>query len=651
MHAVSRHFETKGASSPLHRSVESAKPVAYGARRSIDGTWAATANAGIIGTFLRTAPHMTRNPGLSALLALSATLMMSTPLYAADPALTTLSERSGFLKTGRYDEVIALCDAFAQRYPDAVRCIDFGVTPEGRPMKALVATRTGAMSPEEAKAKGVPVLLIQGGIHAGEIDGKDAGFQALRQVLDGEAATGALDRQVLLFVPVFNIDGHERFGAWNRPNQRGPEQMGWRTTAQNYNLNRDYVKADAPEMQAMLALVNAWDPLAYVDLHVTDGAKFEHDVSIQVEPVHSGDLALRAAGTALRDGVVADLTRDGSLPLVFYPSFVEGDNPESGFVDSVPPPRFSHGYMQLRNRIAMLVETHSWKDYPTRVRITRNIIVSLLEHVARDGKDWLELAHAADVRATKLAGKAVPLDYAATDKVRTIDFRGYEYTRTPSEISGALMTRYDDSKPQVWKLPLRDEIVPGRSIAAPKAGYLVPVAHAKWVGEKLRQHGIEFRTLARPLRKAKVEAFRADKATLAATSVEGHQRLALEGDWKAEARDVEAGALFVPIAQPKARLVMALLEPQAPDALAGWGEFNNDFEQKEYMEAYVAEDVARAMLAKDRKLKAAFERRLEEDAVFAKDPAARLEFFARRHSSWDERFNLYPVLRTATVPK
>src|SRR5690606_20133302 len=129
----------------------------------------------------------------------------------------------------------------------------------------------------------------------------------LRQVLDGEAATGALDRQVLLFVPVFNADGHERFGAWNRPNQRGPEEMGWRTTAQNYNLNRDYVKADAPEMQAMLALVDAWDPLVAVDLHVTDGAKFEHDVSIQVEPVHAGDAALREAGTALRDAVIGAL--------------------------------------------------------------------------------------------------------------------------------------------------------------------------------------------------------------------------------------------------------------------------------------------------------------------------------------------------------
>src|SRR5690554_4451343 len=215
-------------------------------------------------------------------------------------ALTTVAERSGFVRTGRYDEVPALCDAFAAAHPGAVRCIGFGTSPEGRPMKALVASRSGALTPEAAQAAGLPVLLVQGGIHAGEVDGKDAGFLALRQVLDGEAAPGALDDVVLVFVPVFNADGHERFGRWNRPNQRGPEEMGWRTTAQNHNLNRDYVKADAPEMQAMLALVEAWDPILYVDLHVTDGARFRQDVSYQVEPVHAGDARLREDGMAMR---------------------------------------------------------------------------------------------------------------------------------------------------------------------------------------------------------------------------------------------------------------------------------------------------------------------------------------------------------------
>lgn len=587
-------------------------------------------------------------PSFAALLLATALLPLAAP--AQDAPLTTVAERSGFIQTGRYDEVVALCTAFAQRYPDAVHCIDFGTTPEGRPMKALVATRSGAFTPEQARAKGLPVLLIQGGIHAGESDGKDAGFLALREALDGKAAPGALDKQVLLFVPVFNIDGHERFGRWNRPNQRGPEEMGWRTTAQNYNLNRDYLKADAPEMQAMLALVNAWDPIVYVDLHVTDGAKFRQDVSYQIEPVHAGDMQLRTDGLALRGAIVEAVAAQGAHPLTFYPSFVEEDNPASGFVDGIAPPRFSHGYFQLRNRFGLLVETHSWKEYPVRVKITRDTIVALLEQTALHGHDWLRDAHAADERAAKLGGKPVALDWKATDKVRTVDFLGYAYTRTPSDISGALMTHYDEGTPQLWKLPLRDEIVPGRSIVAPKGGYLVPAAHAAWVGEKLAQHGIGFRKLGAALPAAKVETFRADQASFDATSVEGHQRLALEGDWKPETRDVAAGALFVPIAQPKARLVMALLEPQAPDALAAWGEFNNAFERKEYMEPYVAEEVARGMLAKDPALKARFERKLREDADFAASPRARLDFFYRLHPSWDERYNLYPVLRTATVP-
>jgi len=584
-------------------------------------------------------------------LALTLALGAIASAHATDAPLSTVAERSGFLKTGRYDEVIALCAAFQKTYPDAVRCIDFGRTPEGRPMKALIVSRSGALTAKQASDRGLPVLLIQGGIHAGEIDGKDAGFLALREALESKAAKGALEKQVLIFVPVFNIDGHERFGKWNRPNQRGPEEMGWRTTAQNYNLNRDYVKADAPEMQAMLRLVNQWDPLAYIDLHVTDGAKFQHDVAIQVEPVNSGDPEFRRDGLALRSAVIADLSAQGSRPVAFYPSFNVGDDPSSGFTDGVATPRFSTGYFQLRNRMAMLVETHSWKDYPTRVRITHNTIVSLLNQVATHGASWLKDAHAADARAMTLGGKNVALDYVASDKVRDIDFLGYEYTRTLSDISGALMTRYDESKPQVWHVGLRDDIHPGTQVIAPEAGYIVPAAHAAWVGEKLRLHGISFRAITASLHKADVETYRANKTDISGQSVEGHQRVNAQGSWKPEQREIGAGALFVPIAQAKARLVMTLLEPQSGDSLVAWGEFNNAFEQKEYMEDYVAEDVAREQLAADPALAAEFKQKLASDPGFAKSPAARLQFFARRHSSWDERYNLYPVLRTATAPR
>lgn len=581
--------------------------------------------------------------------ALLAALLAAVPLVHAAPDLVTVSERSGFTATGRYDEVVKLCSAFQQAYPKQVKCFQFGTTPEGRPMLALAVNANSVFTADAARKAKLPVTLIQGGIHAGEIDGKDAGFLALREMLEGRIAKGALDKQVLLFVPVFNVDGHERFAKWNRPNQRGPVEMGWRTTAQNFNLNRDYVKADAPEMQAMLALVNAWDPLTYVDLHVTDGAMFQHDVSIQVEPVYSGDPEFRKAGLALRSGVIADITKEGSSPQSYYMSFKETDDPASGFVDSVSEPRFSTGYFQLRNRMAMLVETHSWKDYPTRVRVTHNSFVSVLEQVARHGKEWQQAAAQADARAMRIAGQPVALTYKTTDKTTMVDFQGYAYTRTMSDVSGMLMTRYDETKPQVWHVPLREEVVEDLRVDAPRAGYVVPAAFAQIVATKLTQHGITFRRIDKQVDGAPVQTFRADKATFAPVSFESHQRLTVEGGWKAEPRNLARGALFVPIAQPKARLVMAIFEPQGPDSLLAWGLFNNAFERKEYMEEYVAEDVAREQMARDPALAEEFRRKVDSDAAFAKNPHARLEFFARRHASWDERLNLYPVMRTDTA--
>ena len=579
----------------------------------------------------------------------SATTASGNPASTLLP-LSTHAERSQFTQTGRYDEVIALCHAFQQAFPKAVRCIEFGRTPENRPMLALVASHSGALSPQAAQKALLPVVLIQGGIHAGEIDGKDAGFLALRELLQQTGPDALLSKQVLLFVPVFNVDGHERFGRWNRPNQRGPEQMGWRTTAQNINLNRDYVKADAPEMQAMLKLENQWDPLATIDLHVTDGAKFEHDVSVQTEPTRIGDQALQSAGNVLSQNLMTALEKTGSLPRPFYYSFVVDDDPSSGFSDRPPTPRFSHGYFPLRNRFGLLVEIHSWKDYPARVRITKNTIMASLQQFAAHGREWRATALAADVRASQLAATPVPMAWKTTDKARQIEFHGYAYAQNLSDISGATVVQYDESKPQIWKVPLRDEVVPELTVSAPAAGYWVPAAHAAMVAAKLQQHGIAFRRITHAMPAMAVEAFRANKVEFAALSFEGHQRLTQVGAWKTEQRLLTAGALFVPIAQAKARLIMTLLEPLNPDSLVAWGEFNNAYEQKEYMEAYVTEEVATAELAKNPALAAEFKHKLETDSKFANSPQARLEFFNMRHPSWDEQFRLYPVLRALKAP-
>jgi hypothetical protein len=585
---------------------------------------------------------------------LSAVLLCAgaTPIIAADTDhLATQAERTGFGHTGRYEEVERLCQAYAAQWPQAVRCFEFGRTPEGRPMLALAASRAGALTAGQARAQNLPVLLFQGGIHAGEIDGKDAGFLALRGLLENRLAPGALERLTFVFVPVFSVDGHERFGRWNRPNQNGPEEMGWRATAQNLNLNRDYAKAEAPEMQAMLGLLNEWDPILYVDLHATNGAQFEHDIANQVEPKYVGDAGLRPLGAKLLQELNARLEAGGALPLDFYPSLINGSDPTSGFRQDTYPPRFSTGYWALRNRFAVLVETHSWKDYPTRVRLTRDTIVALTELAVRDGHAWLAAAAAADRRASALGGSTVALSFRNTDKHSTIDFRGYAYTHELSEISGGLALRYHPDRPQIWRVPLYDEVVPAVEVAAPKGGYIVPPAHAAWLARKLQLHGIEYRELSAARPAAAVEVFRAETVQFGNRPFEGRTTASLAGEWREEKQPIASGSLFVPIAQPGSRLVLALLEPRAPDSFAAWGFFNAHFERKEYMDSYVAEVAAREMLAADPALAEAFKRRLASDREFAAGPAARLDFFYRRHPSWDQRLNLYPVMRVQQSPR
>jgi hypothetical protein len=601
---------------------------------------------------------------VTAVLSLFVASVSIAPALAAtskDSGLQTVAEQSHFLRTGRYDEVVRLCAAYERKWRDAVRCTQFGRTPEGRPMLVLTVSRTGALTPEEARKRNLPVMLMQGGIHAGEIDGKDAGFLAVRELL-GSGADGppgayarvvspdVLKSFVLVFVPVFNVDGHERFGHWNRPNQVGPEEMGWRATGQNFNLNRDYMKADTPEMQAMLRLLGAWDPVLYVDLHVTDGAEFQHDVSNTLEPVYAGDPGLHPAGSALVKELNEKITTMGSMPLGFYPSFVVDDDPASGFAAGPPQPRFSHGYWALHNRFGLLVETHSWKDYPTRVRVTHNIIVTLADMMAKQGAHWRALQHEADSRALQLGGQDVALDFGNGPHITTIDFQGYAYTREPSAISGSLVTRYDNRQRQVWHVPFKDVVVPKTQVKAPTGGYVIPAADAAWVGEKLLLHGIRFERILKPQPDVKLETFRASKVAYSKAPFEGHTAMTFEGQWQPETRVIPAGSLFAPIAQPNARVLVALLEPQAPDSLGAWGFFNTAFEAKEYMEPYVAEQVARELLAKDPKLAADFNQKLASDPEFAANPQARLDFFYRLSPSWDERLNLYPVYRLAAHP-
>jgi murein tripeptide amidase MpaA len=195
----------------------------------------------------------------------------------SDPWVTP-AESTGFRRTPSYDETVAWLRRLASATRQ-IRLVSLGRSAEGCELWMVVASANGAATPAELRANGRPTLLAQAGIHAGEIDGKDAGLMLLRDLTVGKRRD-LLQVANLLLVPILNADGHERVERYGRINQRGPENAGWRTTATNLNLNRDYTKLDAPETRAIVAALNAWDPELYLDLHVTDGGDYQYDLAL-----------------------------------------------------------------------------------------------------------------------------------------------------------------------------------------------------------------------------------------------------------------------------------------------------------------------------------------------------------------------------------
>lgn len=561
-------------------------------------------------------------------------LIFIVSVFAADD-LSTVAERSQWLKTGRAEETEKLCHLFAKKFPKRVECASYGVTPEGRTLWYMVVKDGGA------SAKSVPTVWAQAGIHAGEIDGKDAVFFLMKNVLEKKVSDPFKGLR-FVFVPIVNLDGHERFGKWNRPNQVGPEEMGWRVTAQNYNMNRDFVKVDSEEMRALNRLWNKYDPIVSLDLHVTDGAHFQPEMGIIVTPtIHHGDSPLHKAGKELENQLMVKMKERSHSVLPFYPSFEKDDEPKSGFSRSVSPPRFANGYWYARNRIGILIESHSWKDYATRVKGHYDVVLSTLEAAQAKGAEWVKVGKEMD--ALNLAGAKVDVNFKHTDKFSTIDFGGYKYSIDKSKVSGSNVIRYQTDKPEIWKVPLYEEIIPTVSVTAPTQGYFVPASEMEGIRKQLDVHNVKYHEWRKPLPE-KVNVFRASKSQTSANSFEGRQMATLEGQWSEEKVEWPKKMFFVPIQQPNARIAIHLLEPLAPDSFAAWGAFNRFLELKEYMEEYVAEDVALEMLAKDKAIEKEFKEKLKDEA-FAKDPRKRFQFFHQKHSSWDDHYNRYPIFK------
>lgn len=561
----------------------------------------------------------------------------------------THAEQTDYRETPRYDATIDYCKRLAEASP-AIQFQSFGKSGQGRDLPLLIASEDNVFTPEAAKRAGKPVVLIQACIHAGEPDGKDAGLALLRDIAITKTRAGLLKNLVLLFIPIYNTDGHERSTPYNRINQNGPAEMGWRTTASYQNLNRDYMKADTPETRAWLALWNTWQPDLFIDCHVTDGADYRCNITFHHEH-HAGVApSVLAWEKEVFDDRVAAATEDAGNVISWYLEFIDNRDLTIGIRDFNGSPRFSTGYTPLRNRPGILIETHMLKPYRPRVIGTYDFLRFALEEVNRDPKSLLAAGRLAD-EETLAAGqnydpaRLYPLDFELTDHSRPYQLKGFTYHTEMSDVSGDKRVTFG-TDPLDITVPMYDNFRVTKAVAAPLY-YVVPTEWQEAIGV-LRAHGLTLQTTSEPLT-LEVESYRFNDVRWADGPFEGRQMPAFNVAKVLETRMFPAGSVIVPLAQHWARVAINLLEPEAPDSLVRWGFFNATFEQKEYGEAYVVEKLAREMLAGDPELAEEFQNRLASDAGFAANPAARLEFFYRRSPYWDQQMNLYPVGRILTL--
>ncbi|MEO7323705.1 MAG: M14 family metallopeptidase, partial [Dokdonella sp.] len=511
-----------------------------------------------------------------------ALIFVAYPAFATSIDWTTPAERAKFETTPSYAGTRAYLERLGAAAPKQLKLARFGVSPEGRDLMLVVASRDGEFTPEAAHASGKEIVLVQAGIHAGEIEGKDAALMLLRDLTVGAKYPHLLDHVILVWLPIFNVDGHESSGPYNRINQNGPREMGFRATAQRLNLNRDYMKADAPEMRDWLAMFNAWLPDLFMDIHTTDGADYQYDLTWYLEEWGSLHPAVKRWETdTFEKSIFPTFDKSGHLSAP-YLELVDHRDISKGIGNFGSGPRFSTGYVALRNRAALLVETHMLKSYATRVHATYDLVVATLEHLNRHPGELRKAVTQADADTIARAhgdGASLPIAFETSKQSTPFTLKGYAFTQTSSAISGDTWVRYDPAKRKTYTVPFFRDLVATESVQTP-AAYLIPASSAPIV-EKLREHGIRFERIDRPLQ-LRVQRYQLGAPHWDEKPFEG-RHLLREFTLARETVDAafEPGAILVRLDQSAANVAINLLEPRASDSLVRWGFFDAIFEQKE----------------------------------------------------------------------
>jgi Zinc carboxypeptidase len=484
-------------------------------------------------------------------------------------AQSTRPERTGGSETSTYADVLAFVDSLA-RLGAPIRVGTLGSSPEGRPLPYVIAARPMIDNPKDAELSGKPIVYVQGNIHSGEVEGKEAAQMILRDLTVGSLAS-LLDSVIVLMVPIYNADGNERFGpgALNRPGQNGPAIVGPSTNGQGLNLNRDYVKLEAPETRAAYAFINAWGPDIFIDLHTTNGS-------------YHGYALTWAPGLNPNSSPANDYARDRFLPTVRdrlkkrdhletfpYGNFrnQEPDSLKLGWETYDARPRFGTNAMGMRGVIPILSEGYSNDPFPVRIRSTYLFLRQILSLAAEDRTTIKRVvAASARWRPDSLAIHSVLAAPSFQDVIA-------EITESDGDGSHGFARRKRTGVFKSIRMPVYDRFTAAERTALP-AGYLLPPQHAHLVA-MLRTQGVLVSRLGNDWR-GEAEIFTVDSVAVAPFVFEGHRIVTVTGRWAPQDTEVNSGWYYVSTDQRLGVFAAYLLEPASEDGYATWNYLDRD---------------------------------------------------------------------------
>jgi hypothetical protein len=485
---------------------------------------------------------------------------------AMTESLTTRPERTDYRETSRFDEVVAFMEA-ADRASPRIHLTTFATTNEGRRLPLAVVGHVADASPQGVRASGKTVVYLQGNIHAGEVEGKEALQMLLREIAAGRH-DAVLDSLVLLIAPIYNADGNERIDPQNRPRQHGPVGgMGIRPNAQGLDLNRDHTKLESPEARGLVAMLTAYDPHVIVDLHTTNGTYHGYHLTY-APPLHPNTPA--PIDRMLRDewlpSMTESLRRDHGWLMYYYgnvPSAEDGNaSTPRGWYSYDHRPRFGTQYAGLRNRFAILSEAYAYLTFEERVRVTKDFVDETLGWARANAVRIRRTTDAADRDDVRGRPLALTARLRQTGEVTIV--MG-DVVEEPSPVDGHMMLRRADAVREE-RMPEWQAFEPVEVETAP-AAYLLPPGADSLVA-RLGMHGIRLEPA--PMGRMEIEAFRVDSTSVAPRAFQGHQERRIWGRWERATREIAPGTLMLPMDQPLARLAFTLLEPRSDDGFAAW---------------------------------------------------------------------------------